>query len=116
MAATRMTESTQALVACLLPVRNCARHLPDWFETVRPLADTVIALDDGSTDDSVEVLARSDLVDVLLRNPRRDSYREWDDAANRNRDPTSAGHALSRAKPNPRSRRPAMTRGRAATV
>ncbi|MGH9918725.1 MAG: glycosyltransferase family 2 protein, partial [Nitrososphaerales archaeon] len=52
---------------------------------MRRFADTVIALDDGSTDDTASILASSDLVSVLLSNPRRETYRGWDDSANRNR-------------------------------
>lgn len=47
--------------------------------------DAVVALDDGSTDDTAEILARSPLVATLLRNPRRTGYGGWNDAVNRNR-------------------------------
>jgi glycosyltransferase involved in cell wall biosynthesis len=89
--------STKApLVACLLPVRNGAEHLPEWFETVRPVADTVIALDDGSTDGTWALLTRSDLVSVVLRHPRRDTYAGWDDSANRNELLTAAADVSPR--------------------
>src|SRR5207248_5154468 len=45
--------------------------------------DTVIALDDGSTDETADVLEASPLVKVLVRNPRRRGYEGWDDGANR---------------------------------
>lgn len=69
----------------LLPVRNGAADLPGWLDSVRPLADAVVALDDGSTDDTAALLEADPLVHVLVRNPRRDSYAGWDDSANRNR-------------------------------
>ena len=69
----------------LLPARNAVDDLPDWFASVERFADAVIALDDGSTDDTAATLESHPLVSVLLRNPVRDSYRGWDDAANRNR-------------------------------
>jgi glycosyltransferase involved in cell wall biosynthesis len=72
-------------LVCLLPVRNGATDLPDYLKCVSRFADAVVALDDGSTDDTRDLLAASPLVEVLLSNPRRNSYREWDDGMNRNR-------------------------------
>lgn len=72
-------------LACLLPARNCADDLAGYFESVARFADAVVALDDGSTDDTAELLTAQPLVRVVLRNPRRASYAGWDDAANRNR-------------------------------
>lgn len=72
-------------LVCLLPVRNAERDLPGWFESVRRFADAVVALDDGSIDSTRELLSDEALVEVLLENPRRDSYEGWDDAANRER-------------------------------
>ncbi|MEA2366266.1 MAG: spore germination protein [Thermoleophilaceae bacterium] len=72
-------------LVCLLPARNAAGDLPGWFESVRRFADAVVALDDGSTDDTRELLEREPLVQTVLANPRRDSYAGWDDATNRNR-------------------------------
>jgi glycosyltransferase involved in cell wall biosynthesis len=59
--------------------------LPGWLESVSTFAAAVVALDDGSTDATGDVLAASPLVEILLRNPRRATYRGWDDTANRNR-------------------------------
>jgi glycosyltransferase involved in cell wall biosynthesis len=73
------------LLAVLVPARNAASDLPGWFESVERFADVVVALDDGSTDDTADVLGSHPLVEVLLRNPVRPSYVGWDDAANRNR-------------------------------
>jgi glycosyltransferase involved in cell wall biosynthesis len=68
-----------------LPVRNGAADLPGWFESVERFADLVLALDDGSTDDTAAVLESHPLVEVVLRNQQRATYRGWDDAGNRNR-------------------------------
>ena len=76
--------STSPLLTILLPVRNGAEDLPAFLDAVSRYADAVVALDDGSTDDSHAILAAHPLVKVLLRNPCRTSYSGWDDAANRN--------------------------------
>jgi hypothetical protein len=52
---------------------------------VSAFADAVVALDDGSTDETARTLAAHPLVKVLLANPRRESHLGWDDSANRNR-------------------------------
>ena len=72
-------------LTCLVPVRNGDRDLPGWLNCVGVFADRVIALDDGSTDGTSEILAAHPLVAKVLRNERRDSYAGWNDAANRQR-------------------------------
>jgi glycosyltransferase involved in cell wall biosynthesis len=72
-------------VVCLLPARNAERDLPGWLESAGRVADAVVALDDGSTDATAEILAASPLVKSLLRNPVRAGYHGWDDGANRNK-------------------------------
>jgi glycosyltransferase involved in cell wall biosynthesis len=69
----------------LLPARNAAADLPDWFASVERFADAIVALDDGSTDDTAALLEAHPLVEILLHNPRRDTYEGWDDSTNRNR-------------------------------
>jgi glycosyltransferase involved in cell wall biosynthesis len=86
-----------AQIVVLLPVRNGARDLPRWFEHVADVADVVVALDDGSTDETLALLEAQLLVRTVLRNPVRSSYAGWDDAANRQRlldevAPIAAGH------------------------
>ncbi|HZG66930.1 MAG TPA: putative glycoside hydrolase, partial [Herpetosiphonaceae bacterium] len=72
-------------VVCLLPARNAAADLPGYFESAARFCDAIVALDDGSTDETHELLAACPLVKILLTNPLREDYRGWDDAANRNR-------------------------------
>lgn len=84
----RLFDDTRAptpTIACLLPARNAAGYLPGWLENVRGFTDLVVALDDGSTDETAELLEADPHVVELLRNPRRDSYEGWDDAENRQR-------------------------------
>jgi glycosyltransferase involved in cell wall biosynthesis len=79
-----MNKKSHNLV-CLLPARNCEADLPGYFESVSRFADAVVALDDGSTDDTRKVLQANPLVKVLLLNPVRENYVGWDDSKNRNR-------------------------------
>lgn len=73
------------LLVCLLPARNAEADLPGFLECVSGFCDAVVALDDGSTDRTAEILEAHPIVKILLRNPRREDYRDWDDADNRNR-------------------------------
>jgi glycosyltransferase involved in cell wall biosynthesis len=57
--------------------------VPGYLECVSRFADAVIALDDGSSDATGELLQRSELVRRLLRKPPRATYSGWDDRANR---------------------------------
>jgi glycosyltransferase involved in cell wall biosynthesis len=72
-------------LVCLLPVRNGAADLPGYLESASSFADAIVALDDGSTDETRDILAAHPLVRILLTNPPRPDYRGWDDGANRNR-------------------------------
>ena len=72
------------LLIAMLPARNAEADLPGYLENVGAFCDMVVALDDGSTDGTHDILASHPLVTALLRNPRREDYRGWDDAANRN--------------------------------
>src|SRR5262249_42977070 len=77
--------SMPARLIVLLPVRNGAADLPGYFQAVRPFADAIVALDDGSTDETRSLLEAEPLVNILLTNPHRPDYRDWNDAENRNR-------------------------------
>jgi glycosyltransferase involved in cell wall biosynthesis len=70
-------------LVCLLPVRNGSADLPLYLESVSGYVDAVIALDDGSTDDTYRILKDSNIVKTILQNPRRDSYVGWNDLRNR---------------------------------
>jgi glycosyltransferase involved in cell wall biosynthesis len=77
--------AAQPLLLCLVPVRNAESDLPGFLNSAARCCDGVLALDDGSTDATYDILAASPLVRQILRNPRREDYRQWDDAENRNR-------------------------------
>lgn len=69
----------------LVPARNAGHRLPDWLDSVGRYAGSVIALDDGSTDDTRAVLEAHPIVAQVLTNPVRPTYRGWDDLENRQR-------------------------------
>ena len=77
--------SSAGSVTVLVPARNAAHQLPDWLASVARFADTVVALDDGSTDSTREILEQHPLVCEVLTNPVRATYEGWDDLANRQR-------------------------------
>jgi glycosyltransferase involved in cell wall biosynthesis len=78
-------------LVCLTPFRNAVNHLPGYFASVAGFCDGIVALDDGSTDDTAERLQDHPLTLRLLRNPQRPSYAGWDDAENRSRLLDAAG-------------------------
>jgi glycosyltransferase involved in cell wall biosynthesis len=64
----------------LLAVRDGMRHLPGFLRNVAPQVDGIVALDDGSSDGSLELLERHEAVIELLRNPRERPT--WDEVGN----------------------------------
>lgn len=64
----------------LLAARDEAERLPGWFANVAPQVDGVVALDDGSSDATVERLAARPEVLELLRVPRERP--DWDEVGN----------------------------------
>lgn len=78
-----MTQRLRGVVA-LLPVFDDARYLPGWLESVGAHVGAVVALDDGSSDESAVLLEESGLVDVLLRVDAT-TKQGWDEPGNRHR-------------------------------
>ncbi len=78
----------------LLPIRNHARYLPGFIANVAPQVDGIIALDDGSTDGTVELLAsRPEILEVIRNPPDRAT---WDEVGNHEK--LLAGAARHRAE------------------
>ena len=77
--------TTSPRIVCLLPARNAAGLLPAFFEAAPACCDAIVALDDGSTDETGAALAAEPLVELVLTNRRRDGYLGWHDGLNRNR-------------------------------
>jgi GT2 family glycosyltransferase len=70
-------------IVALVPFKDEMRFLPGLFENLRPHVDGVVALDDGSTDDSPEFVAgRPEVLQLLHRDHDHDL---WHDGANRER-------------------------------
>ena len=64
----------------LLAVRNGIRHLPGYLRNVAPQVDGIIALDDGSSDGSAELLAgHSAVIEIIHRPADRPT---WDEVGN----------------------------------
>lgn len=83
------TDGPELLV--LLPVRNGAAHLQGFFDSVRGFADGVVALDDGSNDDTRRMLDAEPLVRKVMSNLVRDTWTGWDEPGDRQRLLDAAG-------------------------
>lgn len=67
---------------CVITFRNEGRFLPGFLDNVAPQVDGILALDDGSTDGSADIVERHPAVLELLRIAPRDPH-VWDERRNR---------------------------------
>lgn len=66
-------------LVALLQARNEERYLPGWLRNIEPCVDGIVALDDGSTDGTNEILARHPKLLELMQNAQG---QPWDERAN----------------------------------
>lgn len=69
---------------CVMQLRNEAQYLPGCLEHLRGHVDGIVALDDGSTDGTAEILRREPMVLELLANPAGDDH-VWHENDNKRR-------------------------------
>ena len=74
------TGTRRSQLIALLAVRNGMRHLPGYLRNVAPHVDGIIALDDGSSDGSTDLLAGHRSVIEIIRNPA--GRPTWDEVGN----------------------------------
>jgi glycosyltransferase involved in cell wall biosynthesis len=80
-----MRSNRHRRVVALLPVRNGENELEGCLRSLDDVVDAVVALDDGSTDRTREILEEHPSVEELLWNESRQTAAGWDDSGNRNR-------------------------------
>ena len=85
-------------VIALLQARDEERFLPGWLANVAPCVDGIVALDDGSTDRTAEILADHPKVIELRQNPAGEA---WDERANQVELATSSSGSTFTASPSP---------------
>lgn len=72
----------KAKIVCVLAVKNEEKYLKDFFSYIKDYVDGFIVLDDGSTDNSLNIIKSEKKIFSLLTNEPRDSD-EWDEPQNR---------------------------------
>ncbi len=73
---------TEPRIIALVAFHNEARFLPGFLDNVAPHVDGIVALDDGSSDGSAELVAAHPALLELLRRPVRAPH-VWDEPGNR---------------------------------
>ncbi len=76
----RATGARRTRLIALLAVRDGMRHLPGFFRNVAPQVDGIVALDDGSSDGSADLLTQHKAVIEVLRRPV--DRPTWDEVGN----------------------------------
>lgn len=66
----------------MTPVRNGVQYLDKYFENVEKFADALVFLDDGSTDNTYDIIKEHPLTKHIIRNPKRDTAKGWNSSEN----------------------------------
>ena len=60
----------------LLQARNEERFIRGWLENVSPAVDGIVAMDDGSTDDTYRIISAHPKTLEIIQNP---AGKEWNE-------------------------------------
>jgi glycosyltransferase involved in cell wall biosynthesis len=78
-----VARATQPKVACLMQLRNEALHLEGCLSHLREYVDGVVALDDGSTDNTVAILNQNSMIVVdCIKKASREPH-AWNELENK---------------------------------
>ena len=69
-------------IACIMCVKNEERYLPTFLKHVEKYVDSILVVDDGSTDSTVQILEQHPLVKEVCKLPVH-TVKEWDENKNR---------------------------------
>lgn len=72
-------------IVVITPVRNGVPYLDKYFKNIEEFADGVVFVEDGSTDNTYDVIKNHPLTKHVIRNPKRDSYTGWNASKNLHR-------------------------------
>lgn len=62
---------------------NEEKHLPQFLEYLEPYVDFIVALDDGSTDNTVKILESSPKLKYLIKHKKKNTRDDIDEGTNR---------------------------------
>ena len=71
-------------VYAVMCIRNEEYYLKGFLEHIRNYVDGIVALDDGSSDNTIDILEKEPKVIKIIKNPVT-NVRDWDEPNNRKR-------------------------------